>query len=80
MDKKTTPIKKACSIAGGQAALARILSVSPPTVNQWITGNRPIPLERCIEIEKATERQVRCEELRPDLDWAYLRGTFQGAA
>ena len=31
--------------------------------------------ERCIQIEKATAGAVRCEQLRPDIDWAYLRGT-----
>ncbi len=31
--------------------------------------------ERCIEIEKAAGGAVRCEDLRPDVDWAYLRGT-----
>lgn len=28
-----------------------------------------------IAIEKESERAVTCEELRPDVDWAYLRGT-----
>jgi DNA-binding transcriptional regulator YdaS (Cro superfamily) len=80
MTTKLTPLEKACLIAGSQAALARMLSVTPPVVNEWIRGRRPIPFERCLEIEKATGRQVQCEELRPDLDWAYLRGTLQGAA
>ncbi|MDT4679101.1 transcriptional regulator, partial [Escherichia coli] len=30
--------------------------------------------ERCPAIEKATGGAVTCEELRPDIDWAYLRG------
>jgi DNA-binding transcriptional regulator YdaS (Cro superfamily) len=29
----------------------------------------------CIDIEKATSGQVRCETLRPDVDWAYLRNS-----
>ncbi len=28
-----------------------------------------------IAIERETNRAVTCEELRPDVDWAYLRGT-----
>jgi DNA-binding transcriptional regulator YdaS (Cro superfamily) len=28
-----------------------------------------------ISIEKASGGAVTCEELRPDVDWAYLRGT-----
>ena len=29
----------------------------------------------CINIERETAGAVRCEDLRPDVDWAYLRGT-----
>lgn len=29
----------------------------------------------CIAIERATNGVVRCEDLRPDVDWAYLRAT-----
>lgn len=28
-----------------------------------------------IAIEKASSGQVRCEDLRPDVDWSFLRGT-----
>lgn len=28
-----------------------------------------------ISIERESHGAVRCEELRPDVDWAYLRGT-----
>ncbi|HDZ0806617.1 helix-turn-helix domain-containing protein [Klebsiella pneumoniae] len=67
-------ISEACRIVGGQAALSRNLGISSPTVNQWTTGIRQIPAERCPAIEKATGGAVTCEELRPDIDWAYLRG------
>ena len=65
----------ACIRVGGQASLARILGVKPPTVNQWIGADRPIPAERCPAIERATDGAVRCEELRPDVDWSVVRGT-----
>ncbi|MDR3353365.1 MAG: helix-turn-helix domain-containing protein [Zoogloeaceae bacterium] len=32
----------------------------------------------CINIERESAGAVTCEELRPDVDWAYLRGS--GAA
>ena len=73
-----SPIERACYLAGGQSRLARILGIAPPTLNQWIKGIRPIPIERCIQIEKATNRLVTCEELYPALDWAYLRGSSKG--
>lgn len=59
-----------------QAALARSLGVTPGAVNQWVAGTTTIPAERCIQIEKATGGVVRCEDLRPDVDWAYIRGSL----
>lgn len=73
--KHQKSIREACRIVGGQAVLARLLMVSPPTVNQWVSGTRQVPAERCPAIEKATDGAVTCEELRPDVDWSYLRGT-----
>lgn len=58
---------------GRAADLSRSIGVSAVLVSQWKTMSRPIPAERCPEIEKATGGAVRCEELRPDVDWAYLR-------
>lgn len=36
------------------------------------TGQR-LGAEYCIAIEKATNREVTCEEIRPDIDWEYIR-------
>ncbi|EMO9020184.1 TPA: transcriptional regulator [Raoultella ornithinolytica] len=72
--KSLEAIREACRIVGGQAALSRNLGVTSPTVNQWTKGTRQIPAKRCLGIEKATGGTVTCEELRPDIDWAYLRG------
>lgn len=61
---------------GGKGAAARLaeqIGVTPVLVSQWRTGTRPVPAERCPNIEKATGGAVRCEELRPDVDWGYLR-------
>jgi hypothetical protein len=33
----------------------------------------------CINIERESNRQVTCEELRGDVDWAYIRGTKKAA-
>lgn len=64
MNAITAAIKK---IEGGQAALARLLDVSPQAVNQWVKGVRPIPEKHCPAIEGATG--VRCEALRGDIVW-----------
>lgn len=34
----------------------------------------------CIAIERESRGAVRCEELRSDVDWAYLRGTARKRA
>lgn len=60
---------------GTNIPLARTLGVSQVVVSQWKTGARQVPAERCPAIEKATDGVVRCEDLRPDVDWAYLRAT-----
>lgn len=57
-----------------QVDLARKLGVTQGAVHQWATGMTRPSAERCIQIEKATAGAVRCEDLRPDVDWAYLRG------
>jgi DNA-binding transcriptional regulator YdaS (Cro superfamily) len=61
------------SETGRAAALAREICVHPVVVSQWKSGARPVPAERCPSIEKATGGIVRCEEMRPDIDWAYIR-------
>ncbi len=68
-------IKTAVEKVGSQAVLARLLGVTPSMVNQWTKGIRGVACEHCPAIEKATSGAVRCEDLRPDVDWTYLRGT-----
>lgn len=60
---------------GSRAALAGALGVSRGMVYQWLRGLRPVAAEHCPTIERETRGKVRCEDLRPDVDWAYLRGT-----
>lgn len=60
---------------GSSVELARAISVAPSLVSQWKTGFRQVPADRCPAIERATDGAVRCEDLRPDVDWAYLRGS-----
>ena len=68
-------IRAAATAIGGIAALSRAIGVSPPTVHQWAHDGRPVPIQRCIQIEKATGGKVKCEDIRPDVDWAYLRNS-----
>ncbi len=61
-------IDRACEVLGSQRALADLLRVRPATVSQWRNGIRPIPIERCTEIEMVTGGAVTRRDLRPD-DW-----------
>jgi DNA-binding transcriptional regulator YdaS (Cro superfamily) len=72
-------ISLAAQIIGSRSALAKIVGVSKGAVWQW-EHERRVPAEHCPVIERATSGAVRCEDLRPDVDWAYLRGTKKKAA
>lgn len=58
-----------------QIELARAVGAHPVVMSQWVGGVRRVPAEHCPAIERATNGAVRCEDLRSDVDWAYLRGT-----
>lgn len=51
-----------------KSALANLIGVAPSFVNQWINGDRPVPIPTCVVIEQATNGAVTRKELRPD-DW-----------
>ena len=53
---------------GLASELARALDVTPVLISQWANGVRPIPVERCTAIERATKRVVTRQDLRHD-DW-----------
>lgn len=53
---------------GRSLAVAHALGVTPPVVSDWVTGKKGVPLERCVQIERATNGEVTRRELRPD-DW-----------
>ena len=54
---------------GGQSRLAEMIGVPPQLMYQWARGVRPVPIERCVAIERATNGAVTRRDLRPD-DWA----------
>lgn len=57
--------------------LAEKLNVRKGTIDSYICGRRLIPIERCKEVEIATNRKVSCAELRPDIDWQFLLKGFK---
>lgn len=67
MKTKPTPLQTAIAAAGSQRKLAESIGIAHSFVPQLISGRRPIPEAICARIEDATG--VRCEELRPDVEW-----------
>lgn len=53
---------------GAGKRLAEAIGAPQPDVSDWANGHRPVPIARCVAIEKATEGQVSRRDLRPD-DW-----------
>jgi DNA-binding transcriptional regulator YdaS (Cro superfamily) len=66
-------LDKAVAHAGTVQSLADHLGVTKGAVGQWKAEGRRIPAEHCPAIERLTDGGVRCEQMRPDVDWAYLR-------
>lgn len=65
--------EKAIKIAGSKAALARGLGITPWALSKWNFDK--IPEERCLSIEEITQKEVKAEQLRPDINWAFVRST-----
>jgi DNA-binding transcriptional regulator YdaS (Cro superfamily) len=61
-------LRLAIKRAGGVYELAATLKVKPQAISNWIS--RGTPKERCLAIENLTG--IRCEELRPDINWSAL--------
>lgn len=67
-------LSKAVELLGGPTACSRALGVTPQAVFFWLRGARTLSAEQCIAIERETAGAVTVEELRPDVDWAVIRG------
>ncbi|WP_189615601.1 helix-turn-helix domain-containing protein [Pigmentiphaga litoralis] len=63
---------RAVDRVGGVGALAARIGVTQGAVSNWKTRGR-VPAEHCPAIERATNRQVTCEQLCPTTDWAFIR-------
>lgn len=60
---RDTALERAITEAGGTAALARTINVTPQAISQW----ERVPAERVIAVEEATAGKVTRNDLRPDL-------------
>lgn len=66
--------------AGYKAQLARAIGRPPSYFSRQLSGDRAFSERDCIEIEKFTAGEVRCEDILPGVDWAYLRSSGHEAA
>ncbi len=68
-------IQRAIQGAGGPAKVAHELRCTVQAVCFWRDGKRQLPAEHCPVLERLNDGAVRCEDLRPDVDWAYIRAS-----
>ncbi|TDV39554.1 YdaS antitoxin of YdaST toxin-antitoxin system [Paraburkholderia caballeronis] len=61
-------------------ALADSVGTSVAYLWQIAYGQRRCKESLAIEIEKASGQRVRIEDMRPDVDWAYVRNSAQSIA
>jgi DNA-binding transcriptional regulator YdaS (Cro superfamily) len=71
---KAQGIHRAIRAAGGLTKLASTIGCTKQTVWMW-ANRRRVPVKHCPKIEAATG--VQCEDLRPDVNWAYVRQHMQ---
>lgn len=56
-------------------AFAKRCGTTRGYLEQVAGAHRRAGPELAVSIERETDGAVRCEDLRPDVDWAYLRNT-----
>jgi DNA-binding transcriptional regulator YdaS (Cro superfamily) len=56
---------------GSLGELAKAIGAHTPDLSRWVSGERPIPVHRCMAIERATYGKVTRQELRP-ADWPLI--------
>lgn len=61
-----------------QAAFAQRSGTTVGYLRKAISKGQKIGEGLCINLERESQRAVLCEDLRNDVDWAYLRSTPAG--
>ena len=56
---------------GAGSSLSCALGVPASLISDWANEKRPIPVERCVAIERATNGAVTRRDLRPS-DWRLI--------
>ncbi len=66
-------VNRAIELAGGATQLSLKINVSYQTVVGWKHGRKYPNVVNCQKIEKATDGQVKAEDILPDYPWEELR-------
>ncbi|AEP36244.1 transcriptional regulator [Taylorella asinigenitalis] len=53
--------------------LANLISVCGTQLWNWRHDKLKVPVWYCFKLEAVSDGLVTCEELRPDLNWDYIR-------
>lgn len=60
-----------------RAAFCDACGTTERYLRKAVSVKQRIGADLCINIDRESKGGVRCEDLRPDIDWAYLRGTAE---
>lgn len=60
---------------GAREAFAKRCRTSLQYIRLVGYGHKRAGESLAINVERESARRVTCEQLRPDVDWAYIRGT-----
>jgi len=60
-----------------QASFAGRCDTTVNYLRKAISAGQKFGESLCINLERESSGAVRCEDLRPDVDWAYLRNSSQ---
>lgn len=60
---------------GPRAEFIRACGTSEAYLRKAVSVRQKIGADLCILIDRESRGQVTCEDLRPDVDWAYLRAS-----
>lgn len=69
-------VRAAIEAVGGVSNCAALLGLAAPTVHEWKSGKKDVPLIRAIQLERICYGAVRAEEIRPEAadEIMFLRG------
>lgn len=77
MDAITTYLKKLD--AKGQQKFAARCGTTVGYLRKAVSARQKIGDRLCIALEKESGRAITCEQVRPDVDWGYLRQSMPSA-